>query len=134
MAPRKFDRYMVMIGAGRHLKFRKLTDSERCAHFLGVLSIAAASPLRGYLLIGEEAADADDVAYEADVSASQARGAMQKLKEKGVLKYDEDVRAWFVHDWGDLNPEPKKDPTAAQRQREYRERRRAARNGDVTHA
>ena len=68
MAARKFDRYMVVIGAGRNRKFARFTDSERCAHFLGVLAIAAQAPVRGYLLVENDEAGAEEVAEEAGVS------------------------------------------------------------------
>jgi predicted DNA-binding transcriptional regulator len=123
-----YNRYMVVVGAGRHAKFARLTDAERCAHFLGVLSVAAQSPIRGYLLIGEEEAGADEIAREAAVTRRQAQSAIEKLKRVGVLQRDGTVGAWFVHDWSDVNPEPKSDPAGAKRQAAYRARRQA-RNG-----
>lgn len=107
MAPRGFDRYMVVVGAGRNRKFARLTDSERCAHFLGVLSVAAQSPRRGYLLISEqEEAGPEEIATEAGVSVKVAKNTMAKLMRVGVLERDEEVGAWFVHDWDDVNPSP----------------------------
>lgn len=132
MAPREFDRYMVAIGAGHHRKFARFTDSERCAHFLGVLSIAAAAPIRGYLLVGDHEADEVEVAQEASVTLKAAESALQKAKDRGLLIYDGEVGAWRVHDWDDFNPTPKKDPTAAERMRAYRARRAARMNGSVT--
>jgi hypothetical protein len=133
MSRRKFDRYMVQIGAGRNNKFVRFTDSERCAHFLGVLSIAASSPIRGCLLIGNDQATDAEIANEAGVTRQVAASALSKLKTKGILEFDAEVNAWRVHDWEDMNPEPKHDPTAAKRMVEYRDRRRnGARNGGVT--
>lgn len=132
MASSKFQCYMVKVGAGRHAKFARLTDGERVAHFLGVLSIAAQSPIRGYLLVGDHAAGAEEIASEASVSRRTAQSTIDKLTKVGVLEHDDDLGAWFVHDWADVNPEPKKDATAAERQRRHRERLRLARNGSVT--
>lgn len=120
---RKFDRYMVVVGAGRNRKFARLTDSERCAHFLGVLSVAAQSPRRGYLLVtdGEEAGP-EEIASEAGVTVKVAESTMSKLMRVGVLKRDDDVGAWFVHDWNDVNPSP-----GAERTRRWRDA-----SGDVS--
>jgi len=132
MAIAKFDRYMVKVGAGRHAKFARFTDGERVAYFLGVLSIAAQSPIRGYLLVGDHAADHTEIAQEAAVSKRTAQSTIDKLKKVGVLEHDDELGAWRVHDWSDVNPEPKKDATATERQRRHRDRLRAARNGGVT--
>lgn len=121
---------MLVLGAGRNRKFARLTDSERCAHFLGVLAIAAQSPIRGYLLVeGEMEAGAEEVASEAGVPVKVAESALAKLKRVGVLKRDGDQGAWWVHDWWEVNPEPRPDPTNAVRQANHRERRNGARNG-----
>src|SRR4051812_41348783 len=99
MTRRKFDRYMVVSGAGRHVKFARLTDAERCAHFLGVLSIAAQAPIRGRLLVGDQDAEAVEIAHEAGVTEKVAASALAKLKAVGVLVRDEDDDCWRVHDW-----------------------------------
>lgn len=131
MASKSYDRYMLVHGAGRDAKLAGLTDPERCAYFLGVLSIASQAPVRGYLLLGEEEAGPDAVAMEAAVSKRVARSAMDKLKKIGVLQRDEELGAWFPTNWWKFNPEPKKDPGGAKRQAEYRARR-TARNAGVT--
>lgn len=123
MTRRKFSRYMVAIGAGTHVKFARLSDSERCAHFLGILSIAAQAPIRGCLLVGEQEAGAAEIAREAGVSKRVASSTLTKLKEIGVLTRDDDLHCWVVHDWSDVNPEPKEDRTNAERQARYRARR-----------
>jgi DNA-binding transcriptional regulator YhcF (GntR family) len=113
---------MVAIGAGRHRKFVRFTDSERCAHFLGVLSLAAQSPRRGYLLIGDGVeAGPEEIANEANVNIRTARSALQKLEQVGILERDERVGAWRIHNWEKVNPDPR-DATAADRQRRRRER------------
>jgi hypothetical protein len=123
---RKFDRYMVAAGAGNHVKFARLTDSERCAHFLGVLSIAAQAPIRGCLLVGDQEADAIEIAHEARVSEKAAASALAKLKAVGVLEHDDELDCWRVHDWEDVNPPPKTDATNAERQARYRAKRAAS--------
>ena len=96
-----------------------------------MLSIAAQAPIRGYLLVGEQEAGAAEVSVEAAVTKAQAETALVKLKRIGVLERDNEVGAWFVHDWADMNPEPKHDATNAKRQADYRARRTAC-NGGVT--
>lgn len=120
MSPRDFDRYMVAFGAARHVKFRRLTIPERHAFFLGVLSIAGQSPMRGCLLVGSLKAEAADVAQEADVHVRVAQAAMDKLREVGVIYFDEDLGCERVHDFEDWNPAPKIDRTSAARQARYR--------------
>lgn len=137
LSPRKFDRYMIEIGAGTNRKFVGLTDSECRAHFLGVLSLAAQSPHRGYLLVTENVpVEAEHVASEAGgkVTKQVAASALRKLKDAEILEWVEDMQAWYVHDWDELNPPPKTDNTAAERQRNRRARLAAAANGhaDVT--
>jgi 5-methylcytosine-specific restriction endonuclease McrA len=121
VSPRKFDRYMVGLGAGRHVKFRRLTIPERYAFFMGVLSLAAQSPVRGCLMIGSLAVEPADVAAEADVPEKVAASAMEKLRAVEVIIRDEHGLEW-VHDFQDWNPEPKTDNTSAERQQRYRER------------
>jgi hypothetical protein len=135
MSPQKFDRYMIVIGAGRNKKFNPLTDSERCAHFLGVLSLAAQSPIRGYLLITEEIeVEAEDIANEAGgkVTTRVAAAALQKLKARGVLVHDPEMGAWYVNDWDEINPKPKTDTTVNERQQRRRERIRAEASGHAS--
>lgn len=123
MAPRQFDRYMIAIGASRHVKFRRLSIPERYAFFMGVLSIAAQSPIRGCLLVGDLNAEPEDVAAEAAVPVRVARSAMDKLRTVGVIVRDETNDCEAIHDFTDWNPEPKRDETNAERQRRYRARR-----------
>lgn len=132
MSSAKFDRYMVVTGAARHAKFRRLTIPERHAFFLGVLSIAAQAPIRGCLLVGNLAADAGDVASEADVPEKVAESAMVKLRLVGVLLADDELGCEVVHDFHEWNPAPKSDATNAERQRRYRDKLKASRNGGVT--
>lgn len=128
MTPRKFDRFMVDIEAGRNLKLGRLSDSERLAFILGVLPIAAKSPIRGRLLIGDIRAEPRDVALQASVSERAATSAMRKLRELGVLLHDDEFECETVHDFPDWNPPPKADSTAAERQARRRAKLREIRD------
>lgn len=133
MSPRKFDRYMVHVAMGSHPKLGGLTDSEYRAHISGVLAIAAVAPIRGCLLVGDINAEPAHIAKTAGVTPRAAKSALAKLTELGVLYRDEELGCLRVHDWADINPEPKKDATSAERQRRLRERRRnGGRHGGVT--
>lgn len=135
----RFDRFMVHVDIGTDEKLARLNDSERLCHIAGVLAIAAKSPIRGCLLVGEFEAGAQEIARRAGVSERTAKSTITKLADVGVLVRDEDYDCWRVHNWERFNPEPKPDPTNAERQQRYRDRRRArnaesnaARNGTVT--
>lgn len=129
MSRRSFDRYMVQVGMGSHPKFARLTDSEFRAHIVGVLSVAALAPIRGCLLVGELEAEPADIARAAGVTVRVAISAVVKLQALGVLYRDVELGCLRVHDWSDINPEPRVDATNAERQRRLRARRS---NGDVT--
>lgn len=122
MSPRQFDRYMLDVEAGRNLKLSRLDDSERCAFFLGILAIAAKSPIRGRLLIGDIHAEPRDVSLQASVKERSAKSAMEKLRTIGVLLADEEYGCERVHDFEEWNPPPKTDATAAERQARRRAR------------
>lgn len=125
---RKFDKFMVDVHHGANPKIARLSDAEYRAHFSGILPIAALSPIRGCLLIGDDQADAEDVAKKAGVALKAARSCMTKLRRMGVLVPDSDLSCERVHDWDEWNPTPKKDATNTERQRRYRDRRLAASN------
>lgn len=124
----KYDRFMVHVDIGTEEKLARLTDAERLCHIAGVLAIAAKAPIRGRLLVGDQEAEAREIARRASVSERVARSTVKKLVEVGVLVRDDDLDCWRVHNWENFNPEPKQDATNAERQRRYRERRNAARN------
>jgi hypothetical protein len=118
---------------GTHAKLAALTDNEYRAHISGVLAIAAEAPVRGYLIVGEQPAEPVHIARVAGVTERVAAAAVEKLKAVGILTFDVELEAWEVHDWLDHNPDPKRDVTAAERAKRYRERKRhASANGAVT--
>lgn len=130
VSPRRgFDRYMIQIGMGTNPKLADLSDAEFRAHIVGVLAIAAASPFRGALLVGDHPAEAKQIAITAGVPVKAVRSAVNKLCALGVLYEDDDLGCLRVHDWDEINPEPKSDPTNAERQQRYRDRQTALRNG-----
>jgi hypothetical protein len=132
VSPRAFHKFMVDEEIGRNLKLARLTHTERWCHVAGVLAIASKSPIRGCLLLGEERAETFDIAKQADVPLKVAASAMTKLRDLGVLCWDDEYGCERVHDWDDWNPAPKRDATAAERQRRRRDRLRqeaANRNG-----
>jgi hypothetical protein len=121
-----FDRYFIRVGSGRDRKILRLSPAERLAWFVGVLDIAAESPVRGALLIADgEPATAEDVAITAGVTLRVARAALDKLHDLTLLEDVDGIT--FVRNWDDHQPERRHDPTAAERQRRYREK--LSRNG-----
>lgn len=128
MTRRKFDRFMVDVHIAANPKLARLTAAERWCFVGGILSLAALAPVRGRLLIGQQRVEPSDVATRAGVSAGVAKAAMAKLRAVGVIVPDAELDCEAVHDFDEWNPPPKNDPTNAERQRRYRERR----NGTVT--
>jgi hypothetical protein len=86
-------------------------------------------------MVGAMRADAKHVALAAGVTERVAKTAMAKLCQAGVLSEDLELGCLRVHDWDDINPSPREDKTAADRQRRWRERngtRNGVTNGSVT--
>lgn len=128
MSRPKFDRLMLDVEIGHNLKLIGLTDSEFRAHVAGVLSIAAKSPIRGRLLVGDLPAGPEHVAAQARVKPAVARSALAKLRAVGVVIPDAEFDCEQVHDFEAMNPAPKTDRTAAERQQRRRDRIRAQRD------
>ncbi len=124
----RFDRFMVHVDVGTDEKLAQLTDVERLCHIAGVLAVAAKSPVRGRLLVGDREATPREIAKRADVSVRVARSTMDKLIDVGVLTRDDDLDCWRVHNWERFNPDPKQDRTNAERQARYRAKRVTGRN------
>ena len=59
---------------------------------------------------------------------------MGKLREVGVLVEDPEFDCERVHDWDEYNPAPKRDTTAAERQRRRRDKLRDQRDTRDGHA
>lgn len=129
MAPKGYDRFMVHVDIGTEEKFATLTDSEFRCHVAGILPIAAKSPVRGHLIVGDVEAQPVHIARRAGgkVTERVVRSTIAKLAEVGVLVREDELGCWRVHNFDVHNPPPKKDPTAAERARRYREK-----NRDVT--
>jgi 5-methylcytosine-specific restriction endonuclease McrA len=105
----RFDKFMIHVDIGTDEKLADLTDSERLCHIAGVLALAAKSPIRGRLVVGDVPATANH---------------MRKLLDVGVLIADDDLGCLRVHNWERFNPPPKQDTTSAERQARYRRRLR----------
>ena len=123
----RFDKFMVHVDIGTDEKLARLTDAERLCHITGVLALAAKSPVRGRLLVGDYEAGPTEVARRAGLSERVAKSTIKKLAEVGVLIRDDEYGCWRVHNWERFNPPPKDDPTNAARQARLRARN-AARN------
>lgn len=121
---RAFPAFMLDVEIGGSLKLVGLTDGEWRAHVGGVLPIAAKSPIRGRLLIGDLRAGPEHVAAQARVRPIVARRALEKLRGVGVIVNDLEYDCERVHDFEAWNPAPKVDRTAAERQQRRRDRLR----------
>jgi DNA-binding transcriptional ArsR family regulator len=127
---RAFDRIMVDLEAGGNAKLGRLTDAEFRCYITGVLPLAAKSPIRGHLLVGDKKVDAADVARQSRMSVKTASRTLEKLRELGILEKNRDSKdeqsannvCEIVHDFEDWNPPPKVDRTNADRQKRYRAR------------
>jgi len=119
----RFDRFMVHVDIGTDEKLARLTDAERLCHIAGVLALAAKSPMRGWLLVGDHEAGPVEIARRAGVSEKVARATIDKLASVGILTRDDELGCWQVHNWHRFNPDPKTDNTGAERQARYRARR-----------
>lgn len=131
----RFDRYMIHVDVGTDEKLAGLNHNERLCHVVGVLAVAAKSPLRGYLIVGDAEATAAQIGRRAATTEKVARATIEKLVAVGILIRDDEVGALRVHNWENFNPAPKNDPTNAERQRRWRERngaRNATSNAEVT--
>ena len=133
MSPRKFfDRFMADNENGRNLKLMRLSDAEYRAFFAGVLPIASKADIRGSFMVGKAPATAEDICNQSPkTTAKAARTTLEKLRAMGMLEFDDELGGEWVHDFDELNPSPKSDPSNAQRQAAWRARN-AARNGSVT--
>jgi hypothetical protein len=119
-----FDHVMVHHNAGRNLKVRSFTTAEACAWVFGVLPIGGMARMRGAFMVGARPATARDVAEQSGQSMRTCTNLLQKMRDMGMLEHDPEIGAEWIHDFEEHNPEPKKDPTAAKRARDYRARQK----------
>jgi hypothetical protein len=131
VSPRGFDHIMLDHEAGRNLKLASFTAAEKCAWVFGVLPIAGKARMRGAFMVGNAPATAAHVAAQSGETKKTAASLISKMRSLGMLEHDPDIDAEWVHDFQDHNPAPKKDTTAAERARRYRENQKA-RHGNVT--
>lgn len=129
---RAFSCFMADVENGRNLKLMRLTDAEYRAFMGGVLPIAAKADIRGTFMVGRTPATAEDVCNQSPKTSKRAaESLLRKMREMGMLDLDPALGAEWVHDFGEMNPEPKRDRSNAERQARWRARN-AARNGTVT--
>jgi hypothetical protein len=123
---------MVMVELASNAKVGRLTDPEFRCMVTGVWALAAKAPIRGCLLVGELEAEPADVARQGRCSLPVAKRTMEKMRQLGMLEHDEGLGCERVHDWDEINPPPKTDNTAAERQARRRARLKAERDLAVT--
>lgn len=128
----RFDKFMIHVDIGTDEKLAGFSDSERLCHIAGVLAVAAKSPLRGCLIVGDVEASPSHIAKRSGVSARVATTTLRKLIEVGILIRDDDLGCLRVHNWERFNPAPKNDVTSAERQARYRKRKKDREESRVT--
>jgi hypothetical protein len=125
-----YDLFLVYTKLGTDRKFRRLTHGEKWCAVFGVWATAAESPIRGYLLIAsDEPATEDDYAAQAGVTVAIARSTVKKMRELGLLEFDEEMAVEHVHDWHDVQ----KDPKPSETREAWRDRKRRSREGHAGH-
>jgi N-terminal phage replisome organiser (Phage_rep_org_N) len=103
-----YDSYLVKAGLAGTKKFRRLSTQEAWCAVMGVWSIAAQSPVRGYLFLTEdEPATEQDYADEARVSVAIARSTVKKMRVLHMIEMDEEMGVEYVHDWHKHQKDPK---------------------------
>lgn len=133
MSPSQFDRFMVDVRNGTNFKLAHLSHAHYRAFFSAVVPIAALSKVRGAFMVNGEPATVEHMRLMAPkLTQAECRTALEVFRATGMLEHDEELGGEWVHDFEEWNPEPKGDNTNAERQKRYRDRQRASRNGTVT--
>lgn len=115
---------------GGNLKLARFTDAEMRAFICGVLPIASKAEPRGAFMVGRLPATAEDVSHQSrKTTVKTAESLLAKMRALGMLEHDQELDAEWLHDWEEYNPDPKADPTHADRQARYRARKKAETNG-----
>jgi len=127
---RKFDRFMVAVELSANPKIGRLTDAEFRCLVGGVWPLAAKANPRGFLLVGALPAEPSDVAHQARCTTPVAARTMAKLRELGMIEMDGPTGWEWVHDWDELNPDPK--PSDLPESTRDRKRKSRAGHADVT--
>lgn len=125
-----YDFFLVYTKLGTDRKLRRFNAAEKWCVVHGVWATAAESPTRGYLLIaGNEAATEEDFAAQAGVSVAVARATVKRMRELGMLEMDAEMGVEHVHDWHDVQ----KDPKPSETREAWRDRKRRSREGHAGH-
>jgi hypothetical protein len=129
-----YDLFLVYTKLGTDRKFRRLSHAEKWCAVFGVWATAAESPVRGYLFIAsDEKATEEDYAAQAGVTLAIARSTVKKMRQFELLEMDAEMGAEYVHDWHDVQKDPKPSETReAWRDRKRRSRERHAGHKGVT--
>lgn len=123
--PRPWFRFYVEALHDR--KLRRLAPAHRWL-WVAVLACARASAEPGWLLVGDDPADVDDLADLANLSAAEVRRGMVQLEAAGLVERDD--TAWVVPKWWARQFES---DTSAERTRRWRHRdSRSDGRSDVT--
>lgn len=126
--------YMVVRGAARDSKLRRLTNAEKYVWFMGILSLAAGEP-RGYMRIGTEVLTGDEdaaeaAAYEAGAPVKDAINAISKLRQVGCIVDTPD--GLYVTKWNDHQVDPRRRrPSDEPEQTRVRKQRSRAKNTEA---
>lgn len=129
MSPRAFDRMMIEVEIGGNAKIGRLSDAQFRCLLTGVWALAAKAMPRGYLVVADEPATAHDVAHQAHCTPAVARKTLELLRSMEMIEMDDQLGVEFVHDWWSINPDPKPDPTNAERQRRFKAKRAVLHTG-----
>jgi hypothetical protein len=129
MAARKFDRFMVAVEIASNAKIGRFSDREFRCLVQGVWPLAAKARPRGFLAVAGHPATPDDVAKQARCSRALATKTLQKMRGLQMLEREKTSELEHVHDWDEINPEPRGDRTNAVRQARSRSRRSGQSNG-----
>lgn len=130
MSPRAFSRFMIEVELGGNPKIARFTDAEFGCLIKGVWALAAKSSIRGRLLVHDQIASDQDVAHQARCSLRVAARTLAKMWDLGMIEDDPEYGCARVHDWEEINPAPKTDSTAAERQARRRAKLAVERDAD----
>jgi hypothetical protein len=80
-------------------KIRRMTPGERWA-WLGLLSLARASTISGFVLVAGEGATEADIADYAGVPIKDVRSMLHRMEVAESIERDPNLDAWRITNWG----------------------------------
>lgn len=81
-------------------KIRRLKPEHRWL-WTALLCMAGASELRGFVMVGNAAADVDDIADGAALAPKVVTAGLGELERMGLIERDENLGAWSVPQWNE---------------------------------